>query len=209
MEFLEILGEKIRRKRKEAGLSQEELAAKTGYTSRSSINKIELGKVDLPQSKIKIIAQALNTTPAYLMGWDDELPHPSFRLVEKKRFAMIGTIACGEPIYADEDHEAYIDASAHINADFCLTAKGDSMMNAGIKEGDVVFIKKQSIVDNGQIAAVIIEDEATLKRVYYFPEQNKIVLSPENPKYPPMVFENEELDKIRIIGKAVCYMSNL
>ena len=100
-------------------------------------------------------------------------------------------------------------ADMDINADFCLTAKGDSMINARIQDGDIVFIKEMPMVDNGEIAAVIIDDEATLKRVYYYPEKNKLVLQAENPKYEPWVYVNEELNEIRILGKAVYFMSNL
>ena len=95
------------------------------------------------------------------------------------------------------------------HADFCLKAKGDSMINARIFDGDIVFIKQMPMVENGEIAAVIIDNEATLKRVYYYPEKHKLILNPENPAYEPLVYINEELDTIRILGKAVCFMSSL
>lgn len=122
---------------------------------------------------------------------------------------MLGEIACGEPIFANEDHETYIDASAEIKADFCLTAKGDSMTGARIFDGDIVFIREQAIVENGQIAAVVIGEEVTLKRWYYYPEQKKLVLQAENPRYEPFVFIGEELNNIRCLGRAVSFMSNL
>ena len=122
---------------------------------------------------------------------------------------MLGEIACGEPIFANEDHETYIDASAEIKADFCLTAKGDSMTGARIFDGDVIFIREQAIVENGQIAAVVIGEEVTLKRWYYYPEQKKLVLQAENPRYEPFVFIGEELNNIRCLGRAVSFMSNL
>lgn len=139
---------------------------------------------------------------------DYQLPS-NVRPITTKRFPMLGEIACGEPIFANENHEAYIDASADIQADFCLTAKGDSMIGARIHDGDVVFIKSQPMVNNGEIAAVIIDDEATLKRWYYYPEKGKLVLNPENPAYEPLVYVGEELNAIRCLGKAVCFMSNL
>lgn len=129
--------------------------------------------------------------------------------LQLKKFPMLGEIACGEPIWADEDHESFIMADMDINADFCLTAKGDSMINARIYDGDYVFIRKMPMVENGEIAAVIIDNEATLKRVYYYPEKNKLILNPENPAFEPLVYMNEELDEIRILGKAVCFMSSL
>lgn len=122
---------------------------------------------------------------------------------------MLGEIACGKPIFANEEHETYIDASADIKADFCLTAKGDSMIGARIHSGDVVFIKEQSIVDNGQIAAVIIDNDVTLKRWYFYPDKKKLILQAENPNYEPFVYIGEELNNIRCLGRAVSFMSNL
>lgn len=83
------------------------------------------------------------------------------------------------------------------------------MIGARIKDGDIVFCVEQSMVDNGEIAAVIIGDEATLKRVYYYPEKGKLVLQAENPKYEPFVYVGEELNQIRIIGKAVAFQSDI
>ena len=76
-------------------------------------------------------------------------------------------------------------------------------------DGDIVFIRQQDSVDNGEIAAVIINDEATLKRVYFYPEEGKLVLSPENPRYAPLVYVGRELDLIKIIGKAVAFQSSV
>ena len=95
----------------------------------------------------------------------------------------------------------------NIDADFCLRAVGDSMIGARIYDSDIVFIRKQTMVENGEIAAVVIDGEATLKRVYYFPEKAKLILSPENPKYEPLVFLGAELDEIQILGRAVAFQS--
>lgn len=200
----------IKAKREELGLSQEELAIKTGYTSRSSIAKIEKGLVDLPHTKIALFAEALETTPSDLMGWNDEnssvfnfkniLPMP-----KTKKVPLVGTIACGEPILADENIEDYIDTPENISADFCLRCKGDSMINARIHDGDIVYIRKQPIVENGEIAAVLIDDEATLKRVYI--SSDKIILKPENPAYTPLVYVETEMNDVEILGKAVYFLS--
>lgn len=213
------LGDNIKNRRIELGLSQEELADKLGYKSRSTIAKIESGINDLTQSKIAAFAKVLNTTRSQLMGDSDkcavvspaanDLSKYGIHPIEKKKFRMLGSIACGEPIYCDEDYKTFIEASADINADFCLTAKGDSMINARIYDGDVVFIKSTPEVYNGEIAAVVVEDEATLKRVYYYREENKVVLVAENPKYAPLVYVNEELNHINILGRAVAFMSNI
>lgn len=214
------VGEKIREARLKKGYSQAELAELLGYKSRSSINKIEVEGRDIPRSSIVRFAEVLDVTPAYLMGWEDE-PNPTesennlysqfdnIKPVRTKKFRLLGEIACGKPIFADEDYESYVSADADINADFCLKAKGDSMINAGINDGDIVFIHEQPIVDNGEIAAVIIEDEATLKRVYYDKINNRMQLVAENPAYMPLVYINEELSSIRILGKAVALMRNL
>ncbi|MBQ9744499.1 MAG: LexA family transcriptional regulator [Clostridia bacterium] len=207
-------GKRIKGKRLALKMTQEELAKKTGYTSRSSINKIELGLVDLPQSKILSIANALETTPAYLMGWElDSTPSPDITTVpgifipKKKRLPVLGNIACGEPVFAEESFDGYIEIEDCINADFCLRAKGDSMIGARIMDGDIVIVKKQDMVRNGEIAVVLIDDEATLKRAYFYPDKNKLVLNPENPKYEPLVYIGEELNSIHILGKAVAFQS--
>lgn len=215
---MSTIGSRIRNRREELGLSQDELGKRLGYKSRSSINKIELDQRNLTQSKIKAIAEALETTPAYIMGWDEpdqKLDKENLKFfdnlfsIETKKFPLIGNIACGKPILADEQFEAYIEAGANIKADFCLRAKGDSMIGARIYDGDIVFIRKQEMVDDGEIAAVLIDDEATLKRVYYDQESNVIQLFAENPQYKTMRFAGEELDHIRILGKAVALQTDI
>lgn len=215
---MSTIGSRIRNRREELGLSQDELGKRLGYRSRSSINKIELDQRNLTQSKIKAIADALETTPAYIMGWDEpdqKLNEENLKFfdnlfpIETKKFPLIGNIACGKPILADEQFEAYIEAGANIKADFCLRAKGDSMIGARIYDGDIVFIRKQEMVDDGEIAAVLIDDEATLKRVYYDQENNVIQLFAENPQYKTMRFAGEELNRIRILGKAVALQTDI
>ncbi len=103
--------------------------------------------------------------------------------------------------------ESYIEAGANIRADFCLRVKGDSMINARICDGDIVFIRKQPNVNDGEIAAVLIGDEATLKRVYK--KKNEIILVAENPNYAPMVYKNHELNEIIILGKVIAFQSNI
>ena len=208
------IGSRIRSRREELGLSQDELSQRLGYKSRSSINKIELNQRNLTQSKIKAIADALETTPSYIMGWNEseqkndvdklKLFDNLFR-IQTKKFPLLGNIACGEPIYASEEFEAMVESGNDIDADFCLRATGDSMIGARIYDGDIVFIKKQKLVDNGDIAAVLIGDEATLKRVQYNREENELLLFAENPKYKTMRFSGSELDQIRILGKAVAF----
>ncbi len=192
------------------GMSQGELAQKTGYNDRSSIAKIEAGKVDLTQSKIVSFANALNTTPSYLMGWeatDDAFPSPippGFEPPPKMvKRPLIGDIACGDPITAEQNVQDMVDVPENISCDFCLRCHGDSMIDAGIHDHDVVYIKIQPTVDDGEIAAVRIGDEATLKRVYY--DGNTITLVPANSAYRPRSYSGPELNDIQIEGKAVGY----
>lgn len=202
------LGQNIKLYREKLGLSQEELAKKLGYKDRSTIAKIESNVNDLTQSKIVAIAEVLKTTPAALMGWEhtrEVLPTNIIPMPEMRKIPLVGTIACGEPILAEENIEDYVNIPKNMVGDFALTCKGDSMINARIFDGDIVYIRQQDTVDNGEIAAVLIDGEATLKRVRLFDDH--ISLEPENPMYKPLVFWNEEMNDIRILGKAVAFTS--
>ena len=181
----------------------------------------EKGEREPDSEKLILLSNFFNCSVDYLIyrsddpnghqASDDDIfsNYPNISPIKTKKFPLLGEIACGKPIYADEEHESYISANEDIQADFCLRAKGDSMINADIYDGDIVFIRKQDIVDDGEIAAVIIEDEATLKRVYYDRENNRLQLVAENPKYAPLIYVNEELNYIHILGKAVALMRNL
>jgi repressor LexA len=200
------------------GVSQATVAKELGI-SRQTYNNYELGKRQADYETLLKLAEYFETTVEELItDRQKNAPDPITALtdhydnifpVKLKRFPMLGEIACGEPIFACEDRENFVMADMDIRADFCLRAKGDSMVGARINDGDIVFIRQMPIVDNGEIAAVIINDEATLKRVYYYPEKAKLILSPENPKYEPFVYIGEELDHVRILGQAVYFMSSL
>ena len=139
----------------------------------------------------------------------DTINAPNIFKIETKKFPLLGNIACGEPVFANEEMGLYIEAGANIHADFCLKASGDSMIGARIHDGDIVFIRQQSSVEDGEIAAVLIDDEATLKRVYYDKSIGILSLFAENPKYKALHFRGAELDKIRILGKAVAFQSDI
>lgn len=205
------VGERIKLLREGLGLSQEELAKLVGYQSRSSINKIELGLRDITPSKIKKLADVLQTTPSYLMGWQEERESepPSFGPLTWKRVPLLKEISGDDPIYIQEDGESCVMVGANLQADFCLQAKDDSMMGARIMSGDIVFIRRQDRVEDGEIAAVVIDDEATLKRVYYDRENNMIQLVAENPAYKPLVYTGSRLNEIHILGKAVAFQSDV
>ena len=203
----------IKTRRQQLKMTQTDLALKMGYADKSMIAKIEKGNVDLPQSKILAFANVLETTPGELMGWDYEAEPTetvdNIYKLDKIKLPMLGKVACGEPIFADEDRESYIMIGTDIGADFCLQCQGDSMINARIHDGDIVFVKKTDIVENGEIAVVIIEDEATLKRFFYYREQNLVILKPENPKYQDIILTGEQLNQVKILGRAVAFQSDV
>ena len=211
------IGKRIKDLRTSLGMTQDELAKLTGYKSRSSIQKIESGERDITQSTIAAFAKALKVTPSVIMGWEENNENntaPDYSnikgimpLPEMRKVPLLGAIACGEPIYREEDE--WISLPNDIKADFCLRCQGDSMIDARINDGDIVFIKACPEVDNGQIAAVSIDNEVTLKRVFYYPEKNRLVLYPENKAYEPFVYMNEELNDVRILGRAVMFLSGV
>ena len=205
-----MLANKIKEKRREKGLTLEDVARALG-TSKQTIHRYENGVIsNIPHDKIEKLADVLSISPTELMGWDDvSFTYDNILQINENPLPIIGTIACGEPIYAEQEYGSYVSAGGNIDASFCLRAKGDSMVGARIHDGDLVFIREQDSVDNGDIAAVIINDEATLKRVYYYPDEGKLVLSPENPRYAPLVYIKEELNSIKIIGKAVAFQSTI
>lgn len=195
------------------GLTQADLAKKLGYSDKSMIAKIEKGSIDLSQSKITAFANALNTTEVSLMGWDKSddslVSFDNISPISVRKIPLLGSVACGKPVFADEEFQYYVAVGAEIRADFALHAKGDSMIGARINDGDIVFVRKTNAVDNGEIAVVIIGDEATLKRVYYYPEKSILILKAENPKYDDMVYADSELEQIRILGKAVAVQADV
>ena len=201
--------DRLKHAMKNADLNQTELSKITNIR-QSSISDWLKGKYLAKQDKVELLARVLNVSPTWLMGLDateaEPLP-PNCFPIEKKKFPLLGNIACGEPIFADEDFEGYVEAGADIDADFCLRASGDSMIGARIHDGDIVFIKQQPTVDNGQIAAVLIENEATLKRFYYDQASDTVQLMAENPSYAPIVKMKSDLNDIRILGRAIAFQS--
>ena len=203
--------ERISKLRRERGLTLEEVA-QVARVGKSTVRKWETGIIEnMRRDKIALLAKALNTTPEYLMGWTDNSSGGAFSAeiipINAVRVPIIGSIACGEPIFAENDFCGYIAADASLHADFALRARGDSMTGARIYDGDIVFIKKQEMVENGQIAAVVIEDEATLKRVYI--GGGNITLVAENPAYAPIVINETENKSVRILGRAVAFQSGI
>lgn len=201
---MRTLGERIKYFRKRCGFGMEELGERLGV-SRQTIYRYENGAIEnVPRAKLLLLAKLFGVTEGELLGFEREA-----RAVGGVAVPMLGEIACGEPIYADEERGSFVLADTKIGADFCLKARGDSMVGARIYDGDVVFVHAQECVDNGDIGVVVVEDEATLKRVYFYPNEQKLVLVAENPAYAPLVYVGSELDTIRILGKAIAFQSSL
>lgn len=201
-----FFGDKIREARKAAGLTQRQLADKLDV-SNTSISNWEKNLSRPDPDMIQHLCWALNVQPNYFFSVEVErvLPKNIIPMPETRRIPLVGSIACGSPILAEENIEEYISIPKDLSGDFALTCKGDSMINARIFDGDIVYIRQQDTVENGEIAAVLIDNEATLKRVRLFDDH--ISLEPENPMYKPLVYWNEDMNSVRILGKAVAFTS--
>lgn len=247
------VGDRIKHLRNSRRMTLAELSGKVGV-SRQTLSRYETGVItNISLDMIEKLADALETTPAYIMGWEDD-PHdydndaelianlrpglleffdgdvkraymaqqqidkdraldfssiPNLMPMPKmKKVPLIGTIQCGEPVLADENIEDYYDIPSNISADFALKCKGDSMVGARIFDGDIAYIRQQPDVENGEIAAVLIDDEATLKRVYKIGD-NLIELRAENPRFKSLYFEGEKLQDVHIVGKAIYFLSKV
>lgn len=200
-------GQRMKARRKELGLSAETVAEKLDI-SPATVYRYEKGDIDkIPGDILQPLASILHTTPAYLMGWEEApaagpaIPSGFIPVPEMEKVPLVGAIACGQPILAEENVEEMVDAPAGRGVDFCLICKGDSMIDAGIHDGDIVYIRQQPDVENGEIAAVRIGSEATLKRVYK--SAAGVMLAPANAAYTPQMYGPDTLDDIQIEGKAI------
>lgn len=197
------------------GITQTELSKRTNI-NKSSISTYLKGEYKAKQDKVDLLANALNVSPVWLMGYDIPMQRdlsfdPSTLInyvpIAKKKIPLLGEIAAGQPIYADEHIEEFLPVDDKLHADFALKIKGDSMINAQINDGDIVFIRQQSDVDDGQIAAVLINDSATLKRIYHM--NGFLQLNAENPAYKPIICSPETCDTCRILGLAVAVLGKI
>lgn len=201
------IGDIMRTRRQELGLTLEEVGDYVGV-GKSTVRKWENGDIEnMKRDKIALLSKILKLSPLTFITGEVEYGTPDniIPLPKMKKIPLLGTIACGEPILAAENIEALINADENLNADFALRCKGDSMINARIFDGDIVYIREQPDVEDGEIAAALIGEEATLKRVYKYP--SKVVLRPENPLYDDMIYSKEEMNEVRILGKAVAFLS--
>ncbi len=198
-----MFNEVLKTLRTEAKMTQVTLAEALGV-SKGAVAMWETGK-RVPDSEMLVsIARLFGVSVDYLLLAEqtDGVPSNAGR-VTKKRLPLLGNVACGEPRFAEQEVEMYIDADADEQADFCLRAVGDSMINARIFDGDILFVRSQTMVDDGEIAVVLIDSETTVKRFFYDRENSTVTLIPENPTYKPMRFTGSELEGVRVLGKVL------
>jgi len=188
--------------------------------SKGQISEWVKGRVKPGSDKLTVLSEALNVSPAWLMGYDvpmtdqkQDVPSPSLPdspdilPIATQKIPLLGDIACGQPTEPGDTFEAYVEAGSEVKADFALRAHGESMTGARILDGDVVFIRSQPAVDDGEIAAVMIDGETTLKRVRHAGDD--LVLWPENPSYQPIIISSDSESDVRVIGKAVAFQSDV
>ena len=193
--------------------------AKISKINEGAISQYRKGAYKANQPNLEKLAKALNVSIPWLLGGDvpltdyikntniDFSKFENIFSLEIKQVPMLGKIACGKPIMSDEVFSGYVQCGAQIHADFCLRAEGDSMIGARIYDGDIVFIRQQPEVENGEIAAVAIDNSVTLKRVYV--SEDYIELIAENPKFKPLRIRKEDAENIKILGKAVAFQGDV
>lgn len=203
------ISERIMRTIKRKNVSYGELSHRTGI-AKSVLQRYATGETEkIPLPRLEKIADALCVNAAYLMGWEeapeDNIPDVEdiIPVNETSTVPLVGDIACGTPILAVENVEDRVGLPEHIRADFALRCKGNSMIGVDIQDGDIVYIRQQDEVMNGQIAAVLVEDEATLKRFYYDKSAGIVTLAAENRNFPPQFYRGETLDHIKVLGLVV------
>ena len=205
------IAENIKRIRLEHGLSQAELGKIAGVSDKA-VSTWELGLKTPRMGAVEKMANYFGITKSAIV--DDvqttpatPIPPGFIPMPQMRKVPLVGSIACGTPILAQQNIDGSVDAPEDIRCDFALRCKGDSMIDAGIHDGDAVYIRIQPEVENGEIAAVRIGEEATLKRVYY--DGTTLTLMPANAAFAPMVYTGPQLNEIRIEGKAVGFCRGL
>ena len=221
---MEGSGMALGRRRRDLGLTLRDVADVVGV-SVGTVSRWESGKiVNMRRDRIAALARILQVSTSFIMGDTSETrgeqsePIPgrvegsdagleSLSAPRREPVPLIGRIAAGSPLYAEENVEGYEFPQSRIRADFCLEVRGDSMENAGIRTGDIVFIRRQPAVEDGEIAAVLVDGEATLKRFYR--HGDAVELRPENSRYKSMFFTEENCSQFKILGKAVALQTML
>ena len=206
MELKDILA----RLKSENGLTTEQLSHLSGVP-RGTLNKLLNGETRNPRGDtLRRLAEALNCSPDVFYGVQESMLRiknaGDILPLSRRSIPMPGEIAAGRPLYMEEQYEI-ISCDDSLHCDFALKVRGDSMTGARIHDGDIVFIRRQDDVDDGEIAAVILDEAITLKRIFHI--KNGLQLLSMNDKYPPMVFTFDTCETIRILGKAVGFQSSL
>ena len=198
---MNTLGDRMRILRSGRGLTQQAVAEGLGV-SRSAVAMWEKNEREPNLETLAALAKLLNVPMTALVEREERPLPENVRPARYRRIPLLGAIAAGEPIFAGEEHETYVDVGDSVQADFALEVQGESMEPV-YKDGDVVYIRSQSDVSDGQVAAVVIDDSATLKRVYHLPIG--VQLMPINPAFAPMLFTAQNSNSVRILGLAVGY----
>lgn len=242
-EVSEMRVDRLKERRKAMGWTQRDLAREMA-ASQSTIAMWETGANEPPTPTLERLAELLETSPAYLLGWTDDPGDPededfsdidpeaarelgndpkrmrAFRealerdrmgesyppnvqpisKLHHQRVPLIGSAAAGEPIYDPEDLGVYVDSP--VEADAAITVRGASMEPTYL-DGDVVYVKCRPDVDEGMVAVVFLDDEATIKHVYKRP--TGLTLIGDNRAYPPILAEFEDYPNLRIFGVPVGY----
>lgn len=203
-EQIQVFHKRLLEAMADKGMSQVDLVNATGIP-KGSISQYAIGR-NMPYSpRLAVIAKALDVNPVWLMG--DNVPKslngiPSIEPPPQMvHVPILGTIACGKPITSEENIQGFADVPEHIKCDFCLRCKGDSMIGARIYDGDIVYVKSQPEVENGQIAAVLVDGEVTLKRLYAFSDH--LILRAENPAYPDLIYDDR--NDVHVLGRAFAF----
>lgn len=189
-------------------LSQDDLAKAIGCTNKA-VSTWEKGTREPRMGAIQKMADFFGVPKSAIIEDDpQDIYHlTNYVALQKKKIPLLGKVAAGEPIYADEHIEEYLPVNEDVHADFALRIQGDSMINAGIEDGNIVFVKKQDEVEQGQIAVVLREDSATVKRFYR--TETMIQLISENPKYPPIIIQESDFQNVRILGRVTAVLKKL
>ena len=200
------IGDNIKALRTQHGMTQLELGRIAGVSDKA-VSSWESGLSIPRMGAIEKMAAYFHVPKSIIIDGtnsaDTTIPPGFLPLPETESLPLVGRIACGTPILAEENVEGYVDVPKSARATFVLLCQGDSMAPR-IQDGDFVYVRKQPTVENGELAAVRIGTEATLKRVYYSPDRpDQLFLQAENPSYPPMIYSGQDLEDIAIEGKIV------
>lgn len=205
-----LVGDRLRESRLKANKTLEQIGTLCGV-HKTTVMRWEKGEIErVGLATIQLLANYYGVNSAWLSGLNvpeyDILPDGFQPLPTTVKRPRLGVISCGDPIDSAENFDGYDDVPDMFNCDFTLKCEGDSMIGARICDGDIVYIKQQSTVENGQIAAILVDGtEKLLKRVYI--TKDSIILQAENPAYPPRSYFKEDMNRVSIIGKVVGFTS--